>query len=231
MNRHKLLILVVVALGLVAFGLAGSLPNQAAAGNPIPITGTYLSNYSVKFVCGESKGPVLPYDQGEGLVKPGNYATEINIHNYFYRDVVIRKKVLVLAFDGYTPPVGPPLPEVRAREPQPAMVYLVPSAPLRPDGATMDDCYKLWQMAYGTLPPPPQMPLFIGYLVLLSPLDLDVDVVYTAEVPAAGTQGNGISIDVERVNGKRVYCPYTEPICAGPTGQAEAGEPSAPPDD
>jgi hypothetical protein len=226
MNRNKLLILVVVALGLAAFGLAGSLPNQAAAGNPIPITGTYLTNYSVKFVCGESKGPVPGQDEGEGLLKPGNYATEINIHNYFYRNVVIRKKVLVLAWDGISPPF-------RAREPTPGRTYVASPAPLGPDGATMDDCWAIWQIAYpGTTPPTP-MPLFIGYLVILSPLDLDVDVVYTAEVPSTpGAQGgNGISIDVERVNGKRVYCPYTEPICAGPTGQAEAGDLNAPPDD
>jgi hypothetical protein len=52
------------------------------------------------------------------------------------------------------------------------------------------------------------MPLMIGYLVILSPLDLDVDAVYTAEVPgAAGTTPTGISIDVNRITGKRIYVP------------------------
>ena len=54
--------------------------------------------------------------------------------------------------------------------------------------------------------------LTIGYLVLLSPVDLDVDAVYTAEVGesvagAAFERPTGISIDVERVPGKRVFVP------------------------
>jgi hypothetical protein len=55
-------------------------------------------------------------------------------------------------------------------------------------------------------------PLIIGYLVILSRTELDVDAVYTAAAPGASTDGapvpsNGISIDVERVTGKRVYVP------------------------
>jgi hypothetical protein len=101
----------------------------------------------------------------------------------------------------------------------------------------MDDCLALWRMAFNT-PPPARMPLFIGYLVLMSPLDLDVDAVYTAESHAADTSGTmsntGISIDVERVSGKRVYCPPTSafPICA-PTSaadQVQPGDPSLMPD-
>ena len=34
--------------------------------------------------------------QGEFIVKPGNYATEINIHNPNYKQVPLRKKFLVL---------------------------------------------------------------------------------------------------------------------------------------
>ena len=50
----------------------------------------------------------------------------------------------------------------------------------------------------------------IGYLVIQSPMELDIDAVYTAEVPGGpDSQGlisppTGISIDVERVPGKRV---------------------------
>ena len=51
---------------------------------------------------------------------------------------------------------------------------------LGPDYATMDDCNNLWtdHLSGGALPSP--MPVFIGYLVVLSPVELDVDVVYTA---------------------------------------------------
>ena len=52
------------------------------------------------------------------------------------------------------------------------------------------------------------MPVFIGYLVILSPLELDVDVVYTANAPGdLAVAPTGVSIDVERVTGKRVFIP------------------------
>jgi hypothetical protein len=82
---------------------------------------------------------------------------------------------------------------------------------LTPDSATLDDCNALWKMA-GGVPAAANPPLTIGYLVLISPVDLDVDAVYTAEVgqSVAGAQfeqPTGISIDVERVPGKRVFVP------------------------
>jgi hypothetical protein len=54
------------------------------------------------------------------------------------------------------------------------------------------------------------MPLMVGYLLILCPLDLSIDSVYTAEVP--GTQAStptGISINVVRASGKRVFVPST----------------------
>ena len=65
-------------------------------------------SYSVKFVCGVQPRTTLP---GEPPVTPGNYATEINIHNPFYlpNGNEIRKKVVFLVKDGQ--PIG--------REPQP----------------------------------------------------------------------------------------------------------------
>jgi hypothetical protein len=167
--------------------------------------GAYMWNYSVKFVCGRQ----LPFDasgqlwEGEPPVKPGNYATEINIHNYSYRDLKLRKKLLVLVDQGKV--VGREPDIVR---PDPAKFA---SVMLTPDSATLDDCTALWKMA-GGIPAGANPPITIGYLVLLSPVDLDVDAVYTAEVglPVAGAvyeQPSGISIDVERVPGKRVFVP------------------------
>ena len=85
------------------------------------------------------------------------------------------------------------------------------SVVLTPDSATLDDCNALWKMA-GGVPSAVNPPLTIGYLVLLSPIDIDVDAVYTAEVGqrVAGAeleQPTGISIDVKRVPGKRVFVP------------------------
>ena len=169
--------------------------------------GAYLWNYSIKFVCGTQAQTQVPghVSTGEPLVKPGNYATEINIHNYNYREVKVRKKLLVLA--GMNAAGG----TFVMREPESIkQPNALDAIVLNPDGATLDDCNRLWKLA-GVNPTPP--PLTIGYLVVLSPIDLDIDAVYTAEVSArVGTatdvaQPMGISIDVQRVQGKRVFVP------------------------
>lgn len=237
MSRMKLGIILAVALGVVVFAVGGSVVNNASAANPIPVVPYYyLSNYSVKFVCGESKGPVREAkDFGEGLVKPGNYATVINIHNYTYKEVGLRKKVVVLARDPFQATINNVIqqfPPFRARETEDPGTVGQPQEHyrklLKPDGATFDDCTALWNMAFPGFPLtsiPTPMPFFEGYLVILSPLDIDVDTVYTAEsyttnAPAGvANQSTGISIDVERTNGKRVYCPPASdagvpfPIC------------------
>lgn len=75
----------------------------------------------------------------------------------------------------------------------------------------MDDCNALWFMAHPGMAPPNPMPLFVGYLVILSPnkFNLDVTAVYTSNPPrpAAGGDILSNSIDVERVDPKRIYHP------------------------
>ena len=176
---------------------AGQLEN-----NPQQIVANlYYWVFSAKFVCG-LQDPLTPTGQigGEPAVKPGNYATEINIHNYWFREVNLRKKIILLVDKGQ--PVGR---EPNAQPPQAQVGVLMPK-----DHAMMDDCNQLWAMLYPTIPPPTPMPLMIGFLVVTSPIDLVVDAVYTAEVPgrlSAAVSPTGISIDVERVNGKRVFVP------------------------
>lgn len=156
---------------------------------------TYYT-YSVKFVCGFQK-PITA--GGETPVKTGNYATEINIHNYQFVPVPVRKKVLLLVERGE--PVG--------REPRQVKVHAFDGIQLDPDNATMDDCFRIWELVYpGSVPPTP-LPPMIGYLVLMSPEDIAVDAVYTAAAPggAPGTLSRAISIDVERVQAKRVTLP------------------------
>ena len=56
--------------------------------------------------------------------------------------------------------------------------------------------------------PTTQYKIMSGYLVILSPLDLDVDVVYTAAVPQDVTAfPTSLSQDVVRVTGKRIFAP------------------------
>jgi hypothetical protein len=171
---------------------------QAAPQAQFTVNGTYLWSYAAKFVCGYQH-TATPAQQipGEPILKPGNYATEINIHNPAYRPTSLHKKFLVLVNGQQV-----------IREPQQIEPMKIITMTLGPDMATMDDCNNLWTITYPGVPLPSPMPVFIGYLVILSPLDLDVDVVYTANAPGdLATAPTGVSIDVERVAGKRVFVP------------------------
>jgi hypothetical protein len=186
-------------------GLADILPPGppgTSAEQAPQITGTYLWSYSAKFVCGY-QAPLLPTDPGEPVVKPGNYATEINIHNEnISTPSLVVKKMVIILVDPTNGPVGL---EPNAQTPRSNVNVSMGS-----NTAMMDDCNAIWTMIHqaGGPPPPNPMPLMIGYLVILDPLDLNVDVVYTAEVPGTGA-GNptGISINVTRVGGKRIFAP------------------------
>lgn len=182
--------------------------------------------YSVKFVCGfnPSNTGVSSADhsknEGEPSVKFGNYATEINIlwpEIYLgEQKAFIFKHVAVLVDRGK--PVG--------REPNVVnSAQYVDSVQLGSLQATMDDCNRIWELLNpgGAVPTP--MPLMIGYFSITSTHELEVTAVYTAEVcsnwttsdgsplPATvecidstknSTSGMGISIDVERIPGRKL---------------------------
>ena len=139
--------------------------------------------YSVKFVCG------IQQDDPEGCltVRPGAYATEINIHNFKDSEAVIEKYVLPVVIFG----------EVAGREPK----FVEPRAKdrivLPPNTATMDDCCRISELLLGH-PPLGPSPLTIGFLVIVSSQELNVAAVYTASDLRSGS----ISIDVEQVVGK-----------------------------
>ena len=183
---------------------SGLAPSSGVGPTPPPVNGVpgYMWNYSAKFVCGRQKFP--NGIAGEPPVKPANYATEINIHNYNYKGFVIRKKVVLVVEQD----------QVIGREPNAQGPRTIVNADIGPDFVMMDDCNAIWGMVYTqTLPLPSPMPLMIGYLVVISPLDLDIDAVYTAAEPSEPNAAGGttaitaIAIDVNRVLGKRVFVP------------------------
>jgi hypothetical protein len=206
---RKYLVPVLLVVQVLVFLLLASVfvrqPSVSAANDAAPpdapqaqiaTTGQYAWSYAAKFVCG-FQGIATAAQPGEPVVKPGNYASEINIHNPAYKQVPLRKKFLVLVNGQQV-----------IREPQQIEPMKVITMTLGPDFATMDDCNNLWRLTYPGLPVPSPMPVFIGYLVILSPLELDVDVVYTANAPGdLAVTPTGVSIDVERVTGKRVFIP------------------------
>ena len=208
---RKYLVPVLLVVQVLLFVMLASVfvrqPSASAANDAAPqdapqaqtaTKGQYVWSYAAKFVCGLQRpaaaGQVPP---GEPILKPGNYASEINIHNPAYKDAPLRKKFLVLVKG-----------QEAVREPQTTKPLTVTKMTLGPDYAMMDDCNNLWAIIYPSVPLPSPMPVFIGYLVILSPLELDVDVVYTANAPGdLAVAPTGVSIDVERVTGKRVFIP------------------------
>jgi hypothetical protein len=191
------LLLASVFIQQPAVSASGADAPQAKPQEQIAANGLYLWSYAAKFVCG-LQAPLAQGAVGEPVVKPGNYATDINIHNPAYRLTLLRKKFLVLVENG----------EAIAAEPQSTTEpRRIITMTLSADMATMDDCNTLWKYIYPTGLPGGR-PLTVGYLVILSPVDLDVDVVYTAAAPGdvAAVQ-QSLSIDVERVTGKRIFVP------------------------
>ena len=142
-----------------------------------------LLTYSVKFVCGVQQSQ----EPGQAVVRPGVYATEINIHNYHDMPVRILKYALPLVYGD----------KVIGREPHLAGIRGKDAITMPPNTATMDDCYRIGQLLYGS-PPPQPLPLTVGFLELVTTAPVAVDVVYTATDPS----GRTLTMDVRRVEGR-----------------------------
>lgn len=119
--------------------------------------------YSVKFLCGiQSNGVVRP--PFEPPVKPGNYATAINIHNFHQVGDALFCKNAVAA-----------LPENVSRSQPGNFVNLA----LKPGQALEVDCSDIVKL----LPPSPVVPPFIkGFVEIRSSQLLNVVAVYTSQV-------------------------------------------------
>ena len=188
-RRHPL------SLGLALLPLVALLSAAQPAAAQTP-----FFSYSVKFVCGSQPDNTPEPIPGEPVVKPGNYATEINIHNIQFAPLQIFKSVLVLVENGQ--PIGR---EPNFQGPRGNVVV-----PMGPNTAMMDDCNQIWRMVFPMNPPPSPMPLFIGHFQILSTADLDIDAVYTTQANrnAANQEFHSApSIDVERVLAKRITIP------------------------
>jgi hypothetical protein len=145
-----------------------------------------MFSYSVKFVCGvQNPGTASPAPQCSP-VRPGIYATEVNIHN-FHPDqgATIKKSALLLIHNDE--PVG--------REPRFVKKQPFASIQLPPETATMDDCCGL----AGPLHMDPAR-LNVGFLEIVSDVELNITAVYTATDAKLAS----ISIDIDTINARQV---------------------------
>jgi len=169
--------------------------------------------YSVKFVCGQSQElkPCIEYRDGSGntgwscpegtvpagangaQVVRGLYATAINVHNPRFPNppddgtVAFAKKV---AFALPWQKSGP--------------VSSFERAILKPNHAFEVDCEEIAEIYQDLVPrgtgTPPPFPVFLkGFLVIMSPADLDVTAVYSSRPLDSGTS----TIDVEVIEPRK----------------------------
>jgi hypothetical protein len=148
-----------------------------------------LFAYSVKIVCGKQTGTNCCCVAG---VRPGLYATEVNIQNLNLGTAQVVKFVQPLINLG----------AVVAREPNLTDPATLPKRQIEaiilpPLAATMDDCCRIADML---IPQSGETPLTIAILSIVSQLELSVSAVYTA----SPLSGDGISIDVEYIPSRRL---------------------------
>ena len=156
---------------------------HVAAAKPTTITVPACKyTYAVKFVCGTQ----ADCGCGCGPVRPGTYATEINILNPHCKEATIVKRVVPLVFAGVVTGREPAVAEARATD-----KLVLPSG-----AATMDDCCRIAELLYGGVPDS-GVPPTIGFLEIVSDVELHVTAVYTATDP----HGNGLSVNVETITG------------------------------
>ena len=126
-------------------------------------------SYGVKFLCGyvkEAPPGVVPLTPGATL-RPGIYATEVNILNYHGRPITIHKYLYPLMRQ--TEAIG--------REPRHVGRRAEDAITLPGKSATFDDCVRLHELLHEGVG---DEPLSIYFLEIVSPVELTVTAVYTA---------------------------------------------------
>jgi hypothetical protein len=139
--------------------------------------------YGVKFVCGVQTGGG-ENDCGCAPVRPGSYSTEINILNPTGKEAPVLTRPVPLVVAGAASGREP-----RFNGPGKPSVMKLPA-----HGASMSDCCRILELVLGATPAGP-VPLTIGFLEIVSTVELDVTAVYTA----SGGTGSTPSISVNRI--------------------------------
>jgi hypothetical protein len=160
--------------------------------------------YAVKFLCGDfDRAGVSDAGTIEGPVKPGSYATAINVHNPQPRQVARLRKKAVLLFQG-----SAARPTEQHEMPRPPGNVL--EIELGPDFGMEIDCADIRDVLLRTpIGPGPRAPIFIkGWVVLetLPTTPLDVVAVYTVR-SFVNARPNDLAFELERVPGTLIEHP------------------------
>ena len=136
--------------------------------------------YSVKFVCGVQED----CDCNCSPVRPGSYATEINIHNFKCHEASIEKHLIPLVFAG----------AAAGRDPRASGRRVSERVKLPSDTATMIDCCRITELLLGAAPTG-STALSVGIIEIVSDVELNVTAVYTASDLKSGS----LTMDVQTI--------------------------------
>lgn len=136
-------------------------------------------HYVAKFVCGVNERR----ERDCAPVRPGRYATEINVYNGHCSNAEIEKHVVPVVLRGE--PIG--------REPRFGEEMGRDKIELPRRTATMDDCCRIAELL--KQPVTLDGPLTIGFLEIISDVPLTVTAVYTV----SGFESDSVDIDVEQI--------------------------------
>jgi hypothetical protein len=153
-------LLAVLSVEVAAQGVGVSIDVEPVSPKRVRLGGQALLSYAVKFLCGtiphSDADPQQP-PPGAPLV-PGTYLTAVNIHNPQGKEVRFRKKAVIANPQG---------------QPRGRIGQLVDES-LKPDEALEVDCDNIKQLLGA-----PTAGFMKGFVVILSPVELDVVGVYT----------------------------------------------------
>lgn len=181
MKQMRIIGVLSVLAGLwVGLGTVGTVSTaQAETTKPAKIIKTEYQ-YAAKVVC----SLLLPHQ--DGTLARGTYRTAINIHNPTNKQITVAAKVALATQFG--------------SEPGPFGVTPFKEAVLQPDGAVGMSCFDVAGYFCPIDGVCVDFAFLEGFLVIKSPVPLDVVGVYTAR----HTDGDVESIDVETVQPKQV---------------------------
>jgi hypothetical protein len=149
--------------------------------------------HSVKIVCGRQTAGHCCCTAG---ARPGVYATEVNIQNLTAGIATVGKVFVPLINSGAVVAREPAFADTLKLIGRTSEAIKLPAL-----AATMDDCCRIAELVLGVSTPPTGDPaLTIGLLTIVSTSDLAVSAVYTANP----LNGDGISIDVEYIQPRRL---------------------------
>jgi hypothetical protein len=172
-------------------------------GNPDGGTET-LYQYAAKIVCG------IQSDSSDLRLRPGTFATTVNVLNPVLETVRFRKRLAV----SY-----PPDPQRQGE------TYEISIDSLDGLRALETNCDDLIERAFGGVPP---SPYFEGFVVLTSPMSLDVTAVYTSTpnvvLAATGAGTENLTSNPRPCKPKKCGCSYDNCCCNG--GGDGNGDPS-----